>query len=1005
MASTYLKGVRTRYRNTLSSAMEQADHILNDDFSGEDLEEEISGVERCLEKIKVYCEKLELQSEKVVSALDESEGEQSDEFLTEDTTLCSEAMEKSFDLRQLKTKLVNLHAARMKEESEEPVTTKLVKLQTDMQKLLSSQMKREEMKNKLDAERASTVKLPKIEMPFFNGDKTKWIEFWDSFDCAIHRNKSIANIEKFNYLRGKLVGEAKIAVSGLVLSNENYQIAIDILKERFGNNQEIIDVHYNQLINIPPVSSKISSLRPFLDNVQRHLRSLQVLHQNVNQDVFISMIRAKLPEDVLLQLEMMNNQKHSGPEHKWTVDTLIGRLHEYVVARERASKDSKKNPEMNKDSQASNRTFTSKSFSKHTGNMFQRPDGRISTQTLSSNSVKPDFQKGIRSKRCRYCQLQHWSDECKKYPTLKERKECLKGCCYKCLKDGHIFKDCKSNKKCVYCGEMNVHHRSLCPKKFQPIHSLTHSTNEVIYSTTEVDSTEESGLMSTNETVLMQTALVDVANPKTAEETTVRLFLDSGSHRSYVTQALAEKLDLKEEGEQDIHLITFGSTTPKRVSTKYTTLNVKLKNGKHLQIMANIVPVISGALHRKPLITLQSERVQDILGSVQLADDIPTKSESAPIELLIGNDYYLDIVHGEKIKVQDGLYLLSSKLGWILSGRLHDIDNEQETNMLILSYDSNVGSTQVFTSIDSSLPTSSKDLDDFWNIESIGIVDKYDKSNDDIAMDKFKSTLQFDEGRYHVKWPWKEESMDIPTNKELAMGRLKSSRKHMKNKPEVMSKYNKVISEQLEKGIIEKVDPNHLDGPLHYLPHHAIIKPDKTTTKLRIVYDASAKTRKENLSLNECLHRGPVMLHDLCGLLMRFRLHPIALVADIEKAFLQIGLQRDQRDVTRFLWFKDITNPSTHNDNIQEYRFCRVPFGVISSPFLLGATVEHHLDTYDCDVAKKVKSDIYVDNVITGTDTVAEAKDIYHSSKKIFNAGAMNLREWISNNKDVTESI
>lgn len=119
------------------------------------------------------------------------------------------------------------------------------------------------------------------------------------------------------------------------------------------------------------------------------------------------------------------------------------------------------------------------------------------------------------------------------------------------------------------------------------------------------------------------------------------------------------------------------------------------------------------------------------------------------------------------------------------------------------------------------------------------------------------------------------------------------------------------------------------------MPHHAVIKLDNTTTKLRVVYDASARTRKENNSLNDCLYRGPVMLNNLCGILMRFRLHPIALVADIEKAFLQIGLQDDQRDVTRFLWVKDIQNPSTQNDNIQEYRFCRVPFGVISSPFLL----------------------------------------------------------------------
>ncbi|XP_060601761.1 uncharacterized protein LOC132755002 [Ruditapes philippinarum] len=155
------------------------------------------------------------------------------------------------------------------------------------------------------------------------------------------------------------------------------------------------------------------------------------------------------------------------------------------------------------------------------------------------------------------------------------------------------------------------------------------------------------------------------------------------------------------------------------------------------------------------------------------------------------------------------------------------------------------------------------------------------------------------------------------------------------------------------KGIIEEVKPNKSNGTVHYLAHHGVITPQKTTTKLRVVYDASAKTSKENNCLNDCLYRGPVMVHDLCGILLRFRKHPIAIVADIERAFLQIELQRDQRDVTRFLWLKDIDNPMTNACNIQEFRFCRVPFGVVSSPFLLGATIEHHLDTFHNEISNK----------------------------------------------------
>jgi hypothetical protein len=113
----------------------------------------------------------------------------------------------------------------------------------------------------------SSVKLPKIDMICFNGDKTRWTEFWDSFKNAVHNNKYISIVEKFNCLKGKLVGEAKSAVTGLALTSDNYIMAVDILRQRFGNTLEIIDLHYSQLINISNATSKVNCLSCLLDGV------------------------------------------------------------------------------------------------------------------------------------------------------------------------------------------------------------------------------------------------------------------------------------------------------------------------------------------------------------------------------------------------------------------------------------------------------------------------------------------------------------------------------------------------------------------------------------------------------------------------------------------------------------------------------------------------------------------------------------------------------------------
>ena len=152
------------------------------------------------------------------------------------------------------------------------------------------------------------------------------------------------------------------------------------------------------------------------------------------------------------------------------------------------------------------------------------------------------------------------------------------------------------------------------------------------------------------------------------------------------------------------------------------------------------------------------------------------------------------------------------------------------------------------------------------------------------------------------------------------------------------------------KKIIEKAPENNPIGKCYYLPHHPVIRPEKLTTKMRMVFDASSKSGGEK-SLNESLYSGPSLTAELFGVLLRYRVFNVAVVGDIEKAFLQISSNSDDRGYVRFLWISDVhkINFSNFESNkfveywfvvyylgLHHHNFCCPP---LSYPILLSFTI------------------------------------------------------------------
>ena len=194
----------------------------------------------------------------------------------------------------------------------------------------------------------------------------------------------------------------------------------------------------------------------------------------------------------------------------------------------------------------------------------------------------------MNKRSCHYCGKNNWSDECKQNPDIKSRKKKANGCCFICLKKGHLLKECTSTRSCVYCKKSGNHHRSLCPKQFNQSTELSNATTE---------ETEEPNLATIGEQVIMLTAQVDLVNPANPESKyETRLLLSSGGQRSYISKELADKMNLKFSHMNFLTIYTFATTKPKTIETPIVDTGIILKNGFMKHIKANVVPHVTGLI-------------------------------------------------------------------------------------------------------------------------------------------------------------------------------------------------------------------------------------------------------------------------------------------------------------------------------------------------------------------------------------------------------------------------
>ena len=866
------------------------------------------------------------------------------------------------------------------------------------------------------------MKLPTTELPRFNGDVLKWPNFWQLFKVMVD-NQPIEDVEKFGYLQRTLTGKAAYAIAGLEMTPDCYKNAVDILKKRFGNEDVIRDALYGQLRELPRASNQLIDLRVLIDSIDRILRQLKSLGEDFDvggsRALIVRILQEKLPPMILEKLA------ESDRTEPWTVNDLRNAIWK-IIERKEQVKRLMPTYEKKGNNQNKQKVETDETVQQPRSDAFA-----VATRTNGQNK-----QMNNKSPFCLFCNANHYSDECTKYKTLMDRRRRFAELkrCFICTRPNHNSNNCQSRKfPCIHCKQL-THYRALCPSKFGTTKKVaiqkgrnSKSSAQAVVSASDNEECDEhdnegqegedqasevdeqtisNSLVETEDSVtaaqmeskhkscgVLMTATTNVVSGTRILEANV--FFDQGSQRSFISDSLKKRLKLKSERKETLNVYTFGTDKSMPMHTERVQFEILLKNGSKMKIDANSVQRIAQKQTKPNLTSADMKFIAGILKE-NMADGNITETTIHP-DILIGADYFWDFMIPKKpTKLPSGLLLVPTKLGFMLSGSNRAQDGSPVSSCCVFRVATDEHPVTVHTAENN--PTK-ENFENLWRLDLIGITDDPKRTDDDVALEQFNKSIRVKEnGQPEVGWPWVTENPSLPSNFGLVYGRFKTLAKKLSENSEMREEYSKIMNDQINHGMIE-VAPNEPQGLVHYLPHHCVVKTESETSKYRIVFDGSAKQSKFDNSLNEILHRGPINLPQVVSLLMNFRLHHYGVVADIEKAFLKLSLRPEDRDCCRFLWFKDPSKPWDVDENLQIMRFAVVPFGISSSPFLLEATLHYLLEKENNEIASKIKSSLYVDNVISGTQTELEAIEFYEYSKPLMARWQMNLRQFTSNSE------
>ena len=933
------------------------------------------------------------------------------------------------------------------------------KVTEERQKMVDEKIPSQKVESSAGKKGENQVRLPKILIKEYDGSILAWRSFWEQFDQSVDKRDDLSDVQKFTYLQSYLVGEAERAIRGFSLSAENYKVAIETLKSRFGNNQARIAAHMKDLRGLSAVKniSDVASMRSMYDSLEFNISNLKELKVDVSTygSLLIAIIFDRIPEELRIKI----SEKFG--DNEWKLDEMLTVLKTQIEARERSIAIG---------------SFTPSECLLDTQYTSQAMQIRASEEESRRTDY---FDRGVYNKKnqvsrndlinCAFCNSNgHVSSKCRNVTDINvrydiARKERL---CFVCLKKFHRSDECPYDYNCIKC--QRRHNVALCTQfnggenVFSRGRGRGNNSqfiggdNNVSFRGRGRGNNSTRGFPNSRQTNFNNLAQ---ANPHEVFED---YYDGSRGHpdfrRSYYNnnnladteQSNEHKIEQNgrpsnvfcgvEKGNNVLLQCAMANVVNNGLSASTCVLfdsgsqrsyiNSKLKtklNLKYLRTEKLILRTFSSNEDKLQNLDVYQVCVEGRNGVhiflealcvpyicanlcppsnswvkekfTHLRDlelaEPPTNKNS--VDMLIGLDYLYSFCSGKHRRgfSAGGPVGVESVLGWLVCG---PVEFKKQHGTDVFTNLIKINDEKVENESDSDLKVV---LKEFWSTQE---VSNDDMDINDIVLQRFDETIYFNGVRYVAGLPLKSTEEFIPDNFSMADRRFNNmASTKLDIDQELKQEYISVFKSYLEEGMIERVNNFGTPGRVHYLPHHPVVRAEKETTKVRPVFDASSK-EKGSKSLNDCLYPGPSLLGKIYDIVIRLCFKKIILIADIRQAFLNIEIHEDDRDLLRFIFF-DLDD----KENVSKcsYRFKRGCFGVTSLPFMMCATIKYHMNwlkLYYPDLCLKIEQflrDLYMDDVATSVDNVNEGIDFYNFANDAMGSAGFELRKWFSNNPEV----